>query len=178
MMQGSIGPWELAFLDIPRGRTGRARVKVRPKSGGDWKELTVGWELDSQGIRLELPEGMRSYDVRAGVNDDGATQYQLVGRGMNGEWLGLRFVRKGEEANGAGAGGARKGWKLKSQMPGKIVKVLVAVGDEVQKGQPMLVMEAMKMENEIKATGSGKVVQLNVTPGKAIETGALLVVVE
>lgn len=178
MMQGMIGPWELSFLEIPRGRQGKARVRIRPRSGGEWKELTVSWAVDSQGIRLDLPDGVRSFDVRASVNDDGATLLQLVGRGMAGEWAGLRFVRKGEEAGAGGAANARKGWKLKAQMPGKIVKVLVEPGAEVERGQPLLVMEAMKMENEIKATGTGKVIQVAVNTGQAVETGALLVVVE
>jgi biotin carboxyl carrier protein len=177
-MIGTIGPWELEFLEAPRGRVGQARVKARLKSGGEWQEVTVAWTTDAQGIRIELPTQVSAYDARASVNDDGQTVYQLLGRGASGEWNGLRFVRKGEEANAQGGANARKGWKIKAQMPGKIVKILVEAGAEVQRGQPILVMEAMKMENEIKAVGAGKVTQVAVTVGQAVETGALLAVIE
>jgi biotin carboxyl carrier protein len=63
-------------------------------------------------------------------------------------------------------------------MPGKVVRVLVAVGDVVQPGQGVVVVEAMKMENEITAPKAGKVTQVLVEAGRAVEGGATLVVVE
>jgi biotin carboxyl carrier protein len=63
-------------------------------------------------------------------------------------------------------------------MPGKIVEVLVAVDDEVAKEQGLLVIEAMKMENEVRSPASGRVKEILVTPGQAVETGALLVRLE
>ena len=60
-------------------------------------------------------------------------------------------------------------------MPGLIVRVSVAVGDTVQAGQGVVVMEAMKMENELRASASGTVNAIHVTPGKAVEKGTLLV---
>jgi len=60
-------------------------------------------------------------------------------------------------------------------MPGKIAKLLVKVGDTVEKTAPVLVMEAMKMENEIRATVSGTVAHIHVKEGQAVETGTLLV---
>lgn len=67
---------------------------------------------------------------------------------------------------------------LCAPMPGKVVKVLVKVGDEVQEGQGLVVVEAMKMENELKSPKAGKVVQLKAQEGSAVENGALLVAVE
>jgi glutaconyl-CoA/methylmalonyl-CoA decarboxylase subunit gamma len=64
---------------------------------------------------------------------------------------------------------------VKSPMPGRIVKVLVALGEEVAAGRPLFVMEAMKMENEIKAKGGGKVVELHVAIGDTVERNAKLV---
>lgn len=63
-------------------------------------------------------------------------------------------------------------------MPGKVVRVLVAPGDDVLSGQGLVVVEAMKMENEIAAPRAGRVKQVEVNPGQNVETGALLVVLE
>jgi len=65
-----------------------------------------------------------------------------------------------------------------SVMPGKVVRVLVAAGDEVQAGQGLVVVEAMKMENEIGSPRAGRVKSVEVTPGQNVETGARLVVLE
>jgi pyruvate carboxylase subunit B len=67
---------------------------------------------------------------------------------------------------------------LKAPMPGLIVRVSVQVGDEVQAGQGIVVMEAMKMENELRAPAAGKVKSIFATPGTAVEKGALLVELE
>jgi biotin carboxyl carrier protein len=67
---------------------------------------------------------------------------------------------------------------LKAPMPGLIVRVSVQVGDQVQAGQGIVVMEAMKMENELRATAAGKVKSILATPGTAVEKGALLVELE
>jgi acetyl/propionyl-CoA carboxylase alpha subunit len=67
---------------------------------------------------------------------------------------------------------------LKAPMPGLIVRVTVQVGDQVQAGQGIVVMEAMKMENELRATAAGRVKTVLATPGTAVEKGALLVELE
>jgi biotin carboxyl carrier protein len=65
-----------------------------------------------------------------------------------------------------------------SIMPGKVVRVLVAPGDPVEAGQGLVVVEAMKMENEIGSPRSGTVKEVAVTPGLTVESGATLVVLE
>jgi biotin carboxyl carrier protein len=67
---------------------------------------------------------------------------------------------------------------LTSPMPGKVVKVLVAVGDEVKEGQGLVVVEAMKMENELTAPKDGRVTRIRVRPGETVEAGAALFIVE
>jgi biotin carboxyl carrier protein len=62
-------------------------------------------------------------------------------------------------------------------MPGKIVRVLVQTGDAVQARQPLVVMEAMKMENELRASRDGTVADVRVREGTSVDAGALLVVV-
>jgi biotin carboxyl carrier protein len=76
-------------------------------------------------------------------------------------------------SGGAGAGGGI----LASPMPGKIVKLLVKVGDSVQEGQTLLVMEAMKMQNELKISITGTVMTLHVQEGATVETGTVLITV-
>ena len=63
-------------------------------------------------------------------------------------------------------------------MPGLVVRVRVAVGDKVEAGQGVVVMEAMKMENELRATAPGVVRSIEIEPGTAVEKGTLLVSLE
>jgi pyruvate carboxylase subunit B len=63
-------------------------------------------------------------------------------------------------------------------MPGLIVRVSVQVGDRVEAGQGVVVMEAMKMENELRATATGVVKSVEVAAGMAVEKGTLLVALE
>jgi len=82
--------------------------------------------------------------------------------------------RLAREAGAAGPGPER----LVSQMPGKVVRVLVAEGDAVDAGQGIVVVEAMKMENEIASSKPGRVASLAVEAGQRVEGGALLAVIE
>jgi biotin carboxyl carrier protein len=67
---------------------------------------------------------------------------------------------------------------LKAPMPGRVVRVLAKPGDAVTAGQPLLVLEAMKMENEVKAKASGTVLAVHVTEGAAVESNARLLTLE
>jgi biotin carboxyl carrier protein len=64
---------------------------------------------------------------------------------------------------------------VKAPMPGRVVRVLVAKGDTVRKGAGLLILEAMKMENEIQAPADGTIDELFVEPGQTVEAGADLV---
>lgn len=75
-------------------------------------------------------------------------------------------------------GGPRKAAKIKPPMPGKIVNVAVKEGDDVQPGQLLVVLEAMKMQNEIVAPGAAKVKKVNVKPGQTVEAKDVLVELE
>ena len=75
-----------------------------------------------------------------------------------------------------GRGGAAQGPKpVRAPMPGLIVRVEVAVGDHVKAGQPVIAMEAMKMENELRAESDGVVTRVVIERGQAVEKGAVLV---
>jgi biotin carboxyl carrier protein len=75
-------------------------------------------------------------------------------------------------------GVARKAAKVKPPMPGKIVAVHCREGEDVNAGQVLVVLEAMKMQNEIAAPGPGKVVKVHVKPGQTVEAKDILVELE
>ncbi|HXH84418.1 MAG TPA: biotin/lipoyl-containing protein, partial [Candidatus Tectomicrobia bacterium] len=77
----------------------------------------------------------------------------------------------------AGAASAAAGQTLTAPLPGKVARVAVAVGDRVAPGDTLVVIEAMKMENEFKATGAGTVTDVRARVGQAVNPGDVLVVI-
>ena len=69
------------------------------------------------------------------------------------------------------------GEQVTAPMPGNILDVKVKVGDSVKKGDVLIILEAMKMENEIMAGADGKIASVNVNKGDSVETGATLCVI-
>ena len=69
------------------------------------------------------------------------------------------------------------GEQVTSPLPGNILAVNVAAGDTVRKGQVLMILEAMKMENEIMCPCDGKIVSVSVTKGATVESGTLLCVI-
>ena len=93
------------------------------------------------------------------------------------------YVRVESERQRAAAAAAKGGHGatdkiVKSPMPGRIVKVFVGRGDDVAQGQPLVVVEAMKMENELRSPKDGRVKDVRVQQGMTVEAGRVLVVVE
>jgi len=151
--------------------------------------------LDGDGVHLD------GEDVVARVDEVDGTPVRMVtvgdevhrvivrrgtSRGLYTIWLdGFRFevealderARAIRELSGASAGPSGPA-PLKAPMPGLIVRVNVQVGDQVQAGQGLVVMEAMKMENELRAQAAGKVRSVVASPGTAVEKGALLIELE
>lgn len=68
--------------------------------------------------------------------------------------------------------------EIKTAMPGKVVRTLVAVGDEVEKGDGVIVVEAMKMQNEMRSPKTGTVAKINAAEGDTVAAGDILVVIE
>ena len=94
-----------------------------------------------------------------------------VGAAVNGR-------RRWGRRDVATEGGSAAPQRLVAPMPGKVVRVLVAVGDAVQPRQPVVVVEAMKMENELRASRAGTVTEVHVREGVSVEAGAPLVVIQ
>jgi biotin carboxyl carrier protein len=84
--------------------------------------------------------------------------------------------RRGRRA-AAGAAGGQGEQRLTAPMPGRIVRVLVTVGDEVAARQGLVVIEAMKMENELTSARAGRVHEIAVSEGTSVDAGRLLIVV-
>ena len=78
-------------------------------------------------------------------------------------------------ASAAGTRAPARGESLRAPIAGKVVKVMVAVGDQVAPGSAVIVLEAMKMENELAAERGGTVVAIHRVAGQAVDTGDLLV---
>lgn len=118
-------------------------------------------------------------DVLSMLMEDDAWEAGLVSteEGFDVEILGIRHEAQVVDprrkalrlAEGTGAA------VVKTAMPGRVVRTLVEVGDEVTKGQPVVVVEAMKMENELKAPRDGVVRRVAVSAGALVESGAVLV---
>jgi biotin carboxyl carrier protein len=73
-----------------------------------------------------------------------------------------------------GGKGGRRQQRVDAYMPGRVVTLLVQEGDEVAAGQGILVLEAMKMENEIRAEHEGRITKIHVQPGQAVDMGSPL----
>jgi biotin carboxyl carrier protein len=149
-------------------------------------------ELDTHALRVKL--GERQFDID--VHRVGHSSYSIL---VDNRSFDFEVIREGEELVVASRGGATRVTlvdaarrsrhpgarakvvgkaSLKAMMPGRVINVLVNVGDEVVAQQGLLVVEAMKMENELKAPKAGKVVEIKVKPGQTVEKGELLLVVE
>ncbi len=118
--------------------------------------------------------GGRAYEVVV-TRRDGLHHVQVGGRSYVLEVLGERQRRlRDQQAAAAAAGPA----SVSASMPGRVVALLVGEGDEVEAGQGVIVLEAMKMENELKAPKAGRVSEVCVAEGQATEGGQPLLVIE
>jgi pyruvate carboxylase subunit B len=166
-------------------------VKYFVKVGEEEIEVSVdGSDVDADGVRAHAiiadvegtPVRMLTVgdEVHRIVVRPGPTRgrYTLWGDGFrhDGEALDerTRTIRDLAAASAPPAGPA----PLLAPMPGMIVRVTVQAGDVVQPGQGLVVMEAMKMENELRATSAATVKAVHARPGTAVEKGALLLELE
>ena len=116
--------------------------------------------------------GTRSFTVY--LSKDGERMEALVGNARR--WIAVADTR--DRRMGAKANAASGPMEIRSQMPGKIIKVLVTPGSAVTAGQGLLVVEAMKMQNEMKSPKDGVVARIQVSEGATVSAGETLIVVE
>jgi biotin carboxyl carrier protein len=155
------------------GRTYAIDIKINPQSDTG---LTV--ELDGEEIpvtvrSLSNPEsldwilvGNRSYEV-------------VLDRDLHWiEGIGRLYQVTAQDLEASVMRPVSGDMRIKAPIPGVITRLLVAVGDQVQSGQPVMILEAMKMENEVRAPRSGRVSQLAVNAGQVVGLGELLAEIE
>jgi biotin carboxyl carrier protein len=152
-------------------------IEVLPLENGRFHVTVdgVGRSIDSRftgpvSLSLLIDGAVAEVNVLARGSDQAV---EIGGRTHRFKLLDERALRaRGRDGGGSGDR------ELRASMPGKVVAVLVDVGAEVIPGQGILVIEAMKMENEIGATRPGAVKEIRVRPGQAVEAGELLAVIE
>jgi len=116
----------------------------------------------------------RSFEIEVDHKGD---EYRVLvdGRSYRVNLMDERRVR----ASGGPAGGALAGRQTVSvPMPGKVIAILVSEGDTVEKGQGLVIVEAMKMENEVRSPIAGEVKEIKVKQGDTVEGGAALLIIE
>ena len=112
----------------------------------------------------------RSFEARA-IRTEGGLRLALDGRHFTVE---VRDPRDRGQKPAAAVGAGRR--NVAAPMPGKVIRVLVRQGDAVEVGQGLVVVEAMKMQNEMKALRGGHVVEVRVQDGATVSAGDVLVV--
>jgi biotin carboxyl carrier protein len=191
-------PWKVAV--VPAEQAGTFTVTIKGKS----RIVDASW-IDAD--TLSLIDGGTAREIRLHARDTGAIGVEFGGKlyeaviappaarlksgtGAMGA-MGATGAMDAPGATGAvgtavpttsaglgGSVGLGFSQAIKAPMPGRVVRVLVAVGDHVTAKQAVVVVEAMKMENELRTPRAGVVKEVLVTPGATVESGAVLVVVD
>ena len=151
-------------------------------------------DLFAQGKVLQYrwsASGTPPYDMKIAIHDarddaNASREFQLAPSGVRGELLAAfagrtvavvvngRTRRRGGTED-AGRDGVQS---VTAPMPGRVVRILVSPGDTVAARQGVVVVEAMKMENELRSPKAGTVREVSVTTGTSVEAGRVLVVIE
>ena len=140
----------------------------------DGKTLDVDAAVVGETTLSLIHEG-RAYTIESERREEGGENLLVRGHIVPVEVLDLRRMRlRQAQASTLGADGPVE---IRSPMPGKVVAVLVQEGAEVQEGQGLVVVEAMKMENELRSPRAGVVQRLTAREGEAVDGGAVLCVV-
>jgi len=157
-------------------------------------DKTLDVEVEERGDRFLVGVGEERFEVDARVPRPGSSSLLIGGisylvdlKEENGQTLveigGETFRLRVEEEvrarfRGQIAPASRRGGQVvKAPMPGKVVSVLVGVGDQVKAGAGLIVIEAMKMENELRALAPGEVKEVRVAAGAAVSAGQILIVI-
>lgn len=154
-------------------REERVKIRRNNRAGGGY-EISIGdrtYHVDAEAARA----GLHSLRI------DGA-QHEVAVRRQDEDTYWVSTVHGAGPvevtdplthlaAQTRGAQGGRRRQTVKAYMPGRVVTLLVEEGQEVTTGQGILVLEAMKMENEIRAEHDGTVTKIHVQPGQAVDLG-------
>lgn len=154
---------ETRSIDVSRHPEGGWWVSVE---GGSKRHITGG-ALGAGEFQIREGDKVRTLGL---ARTSRGVQMQLAGHGVLAEVVDPR------KAALSLAGGKDAG-AVSTAMPGVIVRLVAEVGQAVNEGDPVIVVEAMKMENELRSPKTGVIEAVHVAPGQAVEAGALLVTV-
>lgn len=151
------------------------------KNGNKWKlndvNTTVDLQTQPNGIISLLHNG-KSFEAVVERIDRENKEVILK---VNGQRYNIAIEEPIDQllkSLGMNLNAGKKAESVKAPMPGLILRVMVAAGQQIEKGDPLMILEAMKMENIIKATGSGTIKNIRVTEKTAVEKGAVLIELE
>lgn len=154
--------------------------------------------LDEGGL-LVLKVGAETFTLKASLKEDGTwtvndtksdhvlkllrrsgkrVVVDVDGQQREVEWERVRKEETDRKSGPSPKSGKRVSGGVYPPMPGKVTEVRVSVGDKIESGQTVCILEAMKMFNELKAPNSGTVRQINVKPGSPVALGDLLILIE
>jgi biotin carboxyl carrier protein len=161
------------------GPSGKRLITVELERDGEgWRVSLDGKVVNADAVEIDsntlslLLDG-QSYEVSITPTSDGAVKLQTGLQEFTAEVLDPRAWRG--RTHGALEAEGRQ--HVVAPMPGKVVRVLIRVGDKVEAGQGILVVEAMKMQNEIRSPKGGTVERLNVKEGQPVNAGEVLCVI-
>jgi biotin carboxyl carrier protein len=149
------------------------RISFKSENSDEWKKVVLPKEnyqvADDGSISLIYNNSSYIMDVVPQ-----GTDYTVYTRGSHRivSVLDDERILRDSLMGGRSLGGQEN---LKAGMPGKIVKIFIKPGDEIKAGEPLLIMEAMKMENEMKASEDVIIEKVHVEEGVSVESGALLI---
>jgi len=155
----------------------RRQIELQNRDG----RITASIDGRTYDVELHCPEpgvylllvGGRVYEVRITGNSAEAKFDAHVGS----ELFPVQIIDP-KHLRRSATSGAEGRQQLVAPMPGKVVRVLLAAGDEVEVGQGVVVIEAMKMQNEIKSPKKGKIIEIRVAEGQTVNAGEVLAVVD
>lgn len=168
-------------------------MKLKAQLSGNEHEISIDFDkssalagVDSRSYEIEIREladgqyllvdGSRIYRCRVESKRDSQNSFEVVVQGQSRQItiIDPKRLRSTHTAGAHHAGAA----EIVSPMPGKIVRVLVEVGAQVETGTGIVVVEAMKMQNEMKSPKAGVVVSINAETGATVNAGDVLAVIE
>jgi len=172
-VKGHINETEIEWKQVPKGETGSGHVVINNN-----ELIEVHWRRDAQGICIQFPDRTLSFNVAAHESENEETLYNTSERYGTKTWRDLRFKLSGEEHARRNVHTGKNKIQIRSQMPGKVVSILTKEGNAVKKNQPLIILEAMKMENEIISPKDGVIESISVGVNQNIEDGAALILLK
>ncbi len=162
-------------------RSGSETRQVEVERDGDRFRIVVDGHsrqvemvrLDGAFASLRFPDSGRSFQITYQQRGNGSWRVGVGQREFD-----LAVLSPAEAVEVVGGARASGPSRLTAPIPGKVVAVKAAAGDEVAAGQSLVVLEAMKMENELAAEQPGRVVAVHVADGETVESGQLLIELE